>query len=111
MKIARRNFLLASSATLLAHSKLSFGSNLVKAQTKGKGSKGTAARTPETVNIYTTAQNTNQRLSASGTVSFKHVGQPRETQICVFVDRAKQFQTFMGIGGALTDASAETFAL
>ncbi len=32
------------------------------------------------------------------------------TQICVFVDPAKKFQTFVGIGGALTDASAETFA-
>jgi len=39
------------------------------------------------------------------------VGQPKETQICVFVDPSRQFQTFLGIGGALTDASAETVAL
>src|SRR4029078_866372 len=38
------------------------------------------------------------------------MGQPLETQICVFVDPAKTFQTFLGIGGALTDASAETSA-
>ena len=38
------------------------------------------------------------------------MGQPLETHVCVFVDPAKTFQTFLGIGGALTDASAETFA-
>jgi glucosylceramidase len=38
------------------------------------------------------------------------MGQPLETQICVFVDPTKKSQTILGIGGALTDASAETFA-
>ncbi len=38
------------------------------------------------------------------------MGQPVETQICVFVDPTKQFQEYFGIGAALTDASAETFA-
>jgi glucosylceramidase len=38
------------------------------------------------------------------------MGQPLETQVCVFVDPAKTFQTILGIGGALTDSSAETFA-
>ncbi len=38
------------------------------------------------------------------------MGQPLETQVCVFVDPTRTFQTFLGIGGALTDASAETFA-
>ena len=33
-----------------------------------------------------------------------------ETEVCIFVDPAKKFQTLTGIGGALTDASAETFA-
>ena len=42
--------------------------------------------------------------------TFKPMGQPLETQICVFVDPAKTFQTILGIGGALTDSSAETFA-
>ena len=32
-----------------------------------------------------------------------------ETQICVFVDPTRTFQTYLGIGAALTDASAETF--
>jgi len=60
--------------------------------------------------VYTTAKDTSLRISESGTLSFQEAQQPVETQICVFVDAAKQFQTFIGIGGALTDAAAETFA-
>ena len=60
--------------------------------------------------VYTTAENTDQRLSVGGPVKFRPMAQPLETQICVFVDPAKTFQTVLGIGGALTDASAETFA-
>src|SRR5207248_6376079 len=48
--------------------------------------------------------------SSNGKVAFKPMGQPLETQICVFVDPTKRSQTIVGIGGALTDASAETFA-
>lgn len=60
--------------------------------------------------VYTTADSTNLRISPTDTLAFTNMGQPKETQICVFVDPSKTFQTFMGIGGALTDASAETFA-
>lgn len=63
------------------------------------------------VTVYTTAEKTDQRLSpAQGTLSFSRMEQPLETQISVFVDPNKTFQTVMGIGGAITDASAETFA-
>ena len=61
--------------------------------------------------VYTTAENTNLRLAITDTLRFTHMGQPKETQPCVFVDPSISFQTFVGIGGALTDASAETFAL
>ena len=61
------------------------------------------------VMVYTTADSTAYRLSLTGTVEFKEMKQPLETQICVFVDPTKEFQTYFGIGGALTDASAETF--
>jgi glucosylceramidase len=61
------------------------------------------------VTVYSTADSSNLRLSATDTVSFKTLAQPKETQVCVFVDPAKTFQTFLGIGAALTDASAETF--
>src|SRR6185437_6939144 len=60
--------------------------------------------------VYTTADNTSYRLSPTDTLMFKHMGQPFETQVCVFVDPSRTFQTILGIGGALTDASAETFA-
>ena len=62
------------------------------------------------VSVYTTADKTGSHLSPEGTFSFKPFGQPLETEPCVFVDPARLFQTFTGIGGALTDASAETFA-
>jgi glucosylceramidase len=60
--------------------------------------------------VYTTADSTNLRLSVTNTLKFSSLQQPLESQICVFVDPAKTFQTFVGIGGALTDAAAETFA-
>jgi glucosylceramidase len=60
--------------------------------------------------VFTTAQGTDQRLAASEALSFQPAGQPLETQVCVFVDPAHSFQTLFGIGGAITDASAETFA-
>ncbi len=60
--------------------------------------------------VYTTARDTSLRLSPTGEVQFKDFGQPLETQVCVFVDPSVTFQTMVGIGGALTDASAETYA-
>jgi len=63
----------------------------------------------KTAQVFTTAQGTDQRLAAGPALSFQAVGQPVETQVCVFVDPGHQFQTLLGIGGALTDASAETF--
>lgn len=62
------------------------------------------------VTVYTTAENTNLRIAANGTLSFKPAAQPLETEPTVFIDPAKTFQTMVGIGGAITDASAETFA-
>ena len=61
------------------------------------------------ITVYTTAALTDLRLKATDTLTFSDFGQPKETQPCVFVDPTKTFQTFLGIGGALTDASAETF--
>ncbi len=60
--------------------------------------------------VFITARDTSLRLSPSGEVQFKDFGQPVETQVCVFVDPSVTFQTMVGIGGALTDASAETYA-
>lgn len=60
--------------------------------------------------VYTTADSTAYRLTPTDTLTFSLFGQPLETQPSVFVDPAHQLQLFLGIGGAFTDASAETFA-
>ncbi len=62
------------------------------------------------VTVYTTADSTNFRLSITDKIIFKELAQPTEGEFSIFVDPAKTFQTFLGIGAALTDASAETFA-
>lgn len=65
----------------------------------------------KTVTIYTTADSTNLKLAKSESIlSFSEMKQPLETQVCVFVNPDKKFQTFLGIGGAITDASAEIYA-
>ncbi len=64
----------------------------------------------KSVAVYTTADSSNFRLSLTDNVQFRDLAQPKEDQVSVFVDPTKTFQTFMGIGAAMTDASAETFA-
>src|SRR3989441_5731617 len=106
MKIDRRGFLAASSSALvLARSELSRAAHAQHFET----SEPIEVEGRE-IAVYTTADKTNYRLSPTETVVFKPLGQPLETQICVFVDTARKFQSILGIGGALTDASAETFA-
>jgi len=60
--------------------------------------------------VYTTAKDTTYRLTKTATLEFVNFGQPLESQVCVFVDPSKTFQTIIGIGGAITDAAAETCA-
>jgi glucosylceramidase len=64
---------------------------------------------PKSAEVYTTAQNTTYQITKTETLKFTDKPQPLETEISVFIDPAKKFQTMIGIGGALTDASAETF--
>ena len=59
--------------------------------------------------VYTTADSGSYRLTLTDTLEFKDKGQPFENEITIFVDPSKTFQTYFGIGAALTDASAETF--
>lgn len=60
--------------------------------------------------VYTTAKDTELRLTKTGEYTFKKQVQPLETEIAVFVNPEKTFQEFLGIGGAITDASAEVFS-
>jgi len=61
------------------------------------------------VKVYLTAKNTDNRITQTETLHFVDMPQPKETDVSVFVDPSKTFQTMLGIGAALTDASAETF--
>jgi len=64
----------------------------------------------KTVQVYTTAENTKLRLTKSAKKTFEKANQPLETEVAIFVNPNKTFQSFMGIGGAISDASAEVFA-
>src|SRR5258705_4598965 len=110
MKIDRRGFLVtSSSALLLAKTGLSAAEYAPRSE-NSESLETAASIEGKEITVYTTANNSNHRLSATDTLVFKPLGQPLETQICVFVDPTKTFQTILGIGGALTDAAAETFA-
>jgi len=103
MKIDRRDFLRITSAATLS-------SALPAVADDAHRSAQQPAATGKSVTIYTTAADTEHRIAQTGSSTFQDFGQPLETQICVFVDPAKTFQTHIGIGGALTDAAAETLA-
>lgn len=64
----------------------------------------------KTVKIYTTAENTSYRLSPVEEIPFMDPDALVEKKVFVFIDDSRSFQTMLGIGGAITDASAETFA-
>jgi glucosylceramidase len=103
MKIDRRDFLLASSTAIL-------GLQAQAAPAKTRSGKDVVPLSPQNATIYATAANTTDRISLKGSVGFERMLQPLETQTCVFVDPTRKFQTLVGIGGAITDAAAETFA-
>jgi glucosylceramidase len=110
MKIDRRGFLVASSSALvLGNSKLSPPAHDQPSEAPEPPEIGTSTQ-GRSVAVYTTADKTNFRLSPTDTLTFKPMGQPQESQVCVFVDPSKRAQTILGIGGALTDSSAEVFA-
>lgn len=93
-----------TTAALLAVSFLALAQQKSKTQSKPFSTKD------RTVAVYTSADNTNLRLSKTDNLQFTDLKQPLETQYCVFISPNKTFQTFLGIGGAITDASAEVFA-
>ena len=60
--------------------------------------------------VYTTTTGNDVKLKlTSEKIEFSDFGQPLETQASILVNPSKEHQTFVGIGAALTDASAETF--
>ena len=51
----------------------------------------------KTVTVYTTADNSNLRLSQTAKVNFKELAQPTEGEISIFVDPNKTYQSFFYI--------------
>jgi len=62
----------------------------------------------KSLTVYSTTDNTNQRLTLTDTVNFSKT--QTDADVSIFVNPLKTFQTILGIGGAITDASAEIFA-
>ena len=60
--------------------------------------------------VYLTARGTGDRMARKASLTAEPMAQPDEHVPTIMLDRARSFQTIVGIGGALTDASAETFS-
>ncbi len=69
-----------------------------------------AAAATQPVTIYTSAPSDAQRMRASRAAEWRPAQQPLETETAVFVQTHRRFQSILGFGGAITDASAEVFA-
>jgi glucosylceramidase len=69
-----------------------------------------AAQAMHDVAEFITAKGTEERLGPRPALKLDSLPQPDESFPTVLVDTGKTFQTIVGIGGALTDASAEVYA-
>jgi len=76
----------------------------------GQSAKLVSQKKSNSIKVYTTAENTSYKLSPVEDIQFSDAGNLVERQVFVFLDDSRTFQTMLGIGGAITDASAETFA-
>ena len=99
---------LLAAATALALASAAAAPGSAAASRAGTDASFTAAN--RTMQVFTTAEGSPARLAPSGTLAFAAGVQPPETAISIFVDTAHRYQTLVGIGGAITDASAEVFA-
>jgi glucosylceramidase len=89
---------------------LVLSSFFVFAQQRNKVTPPSFSTKDKTVTVYTSAESTNLRLSKTDNLKFSELKQPTEIQTCIFVNPDQSFQSLLGIGGAITDASAEVFA-
>jgi glucosylceramidase len=99
----KTSFLVATAVFL-------FGCNDQQQQNKSVATVNNFSTEGKKVIVYTTADGTNYKLTVTDTLSFVAIDQPIQAEPSIFVDPSPAFQTFIGIGGALTDAAAETFA-
>lgn len=75
----------------------------VQAQNYWKNKVGTTGK------VILTNAKTGEKFADKGKAQFAEFIQPKETDVCVFIDPDFKYQKLIGIGGAITDASAETF--
>ena len=68
------------------------------------------ARGGQSVDIWITAKDSGEHLTRISTLPLVPEGAFTEKVQRVFVDPMKTFQTVLGIGGAMTDAAADTYA-
>jgi len=71
---------------------------------------GTTGKGGEVVTVYTTAQRAKQQMVRSQAAPLAEGHPLTEAENSIFVEPQRRFQDFLGIGGAITDATAETFA-
>lgn len=71
--------------------------------------RGSALLEALSAEVYVTAKGTSDRLARKTPVAFSPLEQPDEHAPTIILDKGKTFQTIVGIGGALTDAVAETY--
>ena len=64
----------------------------------------------KSVRVYTTAKDTDLRLTPGDPLELRPAVQPLETDIAIFLNPQNVDQKVLGFGGAITDASAEVFA-
>jgi glucosylceramidase len=62
------------------------------------------------IEVFTSSKESELKLTKTNDIKFVKAEQALETGNSVFVNPNKTFQTLLGIGGAITDASAEVFA-
>jgi glucosylceramidase len=82
----------------------------VLAMSMSAASSAAASDTSVAITIYTTAQDSAQRLARTGTATLKPGHKLTEVENSIFVDPSKQHQALLGIGGAITDSTAEVYA-
>jgi len=63
-----------------------------------------------TVAVYTTAKDAERQMAPSRTAPLAEGHPLTEAENSIFVEPTRRFQALLGIGGAITDATAETFA-
>lgn len=68
------------------------------------------ASSAKCVQVYTTAKDTDLRMTLSDHLHLKPAQQTPENETAIFVNPDRRYQSMLGIGGAITDASAEVYA-